>query len=96
MKNENTEKVFVKAKLINNADRNSNCVVALRTAGCDYIHELPCASYDIYDEKPNTERILRALEHKCNDMIANTSDYEEKSLIAKIYSDFVEVVKFHQ
>ena len=96
MKNENTEKVFVKAKLIKNADRNENCVVAIRTAGCDYIHEFVCASYDICNEKPNTERILRALENKCNNMIANTSDYEQKSLIAKIYSDFVEVVKFNQ
>ena len=87
--------VFVKAKLIRGSDRIDNCRVSIRRTG-GRTEEVECSVYTIYDEKPDTKQILRMLESECNTMITTTHDYKEKALIAKIYENFVKVVKVHQ
>lgn len=89
------KEVFVKARLVRGADRIDNCRVAIKHIGGRET-ETECSVYTIYNEKPNTEKILQMLEYECNEMIADTNNYQEKALIAQIYDKFVKVVKLHQ
>lgn len=89
------KEVFVKAKLVRDADRIDNCKVAIKHIGGGET-EVECSVYTIYNEKPNTEKILQMLEYECNNMISDTHNYQEKVLIAQIYDKFVEVIKLYQ
>ena len=89
------EDVYMKAKLIEPSDRVGNSVVEIRTTQ-GHIERVYCSTYDISEEKADTEQILHGLSIEYNRIMDETSSYKEKELINKIFGIVEECIKFYQ
>lgn len=89
------EKVYVKADLLSSPNRIDECKIALERTG-NFKTEVMCSSFYISTDKPDIDLILRSLKYDYEEMVHNTSDFDEIELITKIYNSFIKVIREHQ
>lgn len=94
MKQNNKER-FLRVQVLTGEDRTGNCEVAIPQGwGGPKVVRCPIGRLSL--EKPDTAQILQMLNHTCVKMIEKTDDYDEKTLIMKIFNEAISVIRKHQ
>lgn len=87
--------VFVKAKLIREADRLDNCIVTIGEMP-KKINQVNCSAYVIHSNKPDIENILNQLRYEYEDMVKETESFKEKEYITKIFGKIEDIIRRNQ
>lgn len=91
----NNKERFLRVQVLTGEDRVGNCEVAIPQGwGGPKVVRCPIECLSL--EKPNTDQILQMLNHTCVEMIEKTDDYDEKTLIMKIFAEAIAVIKNFQ